>query len=931
MLKNLERERVKNIFYEACQLTKNKQLSFIKKECEGNKKLIAEVKSLLSSYEKSTLFFQQLAQSLLGNELVDDENEIDLSPDPYNIIDTQVNHYLIQSKLGSGGMGVVYKAKDIHLKRTVALKFLPLFLQNDPIAIKRFRQEATTASNIDHINIGTIFSVEETMQGFPFISMAYYEGETLEAFNTHNQFNFEQYISIFYQIANGLKAAHNNGIIHRDIKPANIILLDNNCIKIIDFGLAKISNEQFTRTGIKMGTLSYMSPEHIKGETIDHTSDIWSLGVLMFELTAQKKPFTGTTDPAIMHSVLNNEPDIAPLNLPLAFKKILACCLNKNKSQRFQSTDELCRALKSIQQTTASNNIFSSNKKLHYFFLKPKKFLTLLLLTALITLPLIILNNFNTNLLFNQQISANQNIGIAVVSFQNDLSHHELELINSVSQTLTKISDNKANFWFITEKKTRDYKLTDLTKIKSLFGTNFILNIQLNQVNNRYNIQAELINSETLKITKSFTAKQSSSNLVSLKTDLNNQLLKLFNISESNIRENLNKLETSKPKAYEAYIKAIALLERSDIEGNTEKAIDLLKLAITHDPQYIKAMIKLADSYRWLHADKKDIENANKAEKLYEKILAIYPDEITSYLSLAKLHSLQGRMGTALASYQLALMRSPNNQKIYTGIANIYEKSNQLDKAEENLLKSININPNDWNNHNNLGSFYIRQNRYQDAIKPFKKVVALTPGNSWGYNNLGVSYWYLNQTNETIKYFRQSLSIKEDYTIYKNTASLYYYQHNFEQAIKMYEKALELNQKDYKVWGGLAASYFYANKNINKVNRTFYNAIDLALKNQPNSQLDTDLISNLAYYYAFINQTKLSELYLRKLLNSDNLTAQLTNNIALIYTILKQESKAIIWLKKAIKLGYAKQAILNSPEYNQLLSTQQINELFKQK
>ncbi|MEE9171004.1 MAG: serine/threonine-protein kinase, partial [bacterium] len=210
------------------------------------------------------------------------------------MIGKTISHYEILSKLGEGGMGVVYKAQDTKLNRFIALKFLPPHISSNDEKKKRLIQEAQAASTLDHPNVGTIHEIDETEDGLMFIAMAYYEGETLEEKVAKGPLEVEEAIDIAKQVAEGLAKAHQKNIVHRDIKPANIIITSEGVAKILDFGLAKLAGQsRLTRSGTTVGTVAYMSPEQIKGEEVDHRTDIWSFGVALYEMVAGQLPFRG--------------------------------------------------------------------------------------------------------------------------------------------------------------------------------------------------------------------------------------------------------------------------------------------------------------------------------------------------------------------------------------------------------------------------------------------------------------------------------------------------------------------------------------------------------------------------------------------------------------------------------------------------------------
>jgi serine/threonine protein kinase/Tol biopolymer transport system component len=265
------------------------------------------------------------------------------------VIGRTVLRYKIVEKLGGGGMGVVYKAEDLVLRRAVALKFLPPYLtQNDEMK-ERFMQEALAASALDHPNLCTVYEMGESEDGRLFIAMAYYQGETLAARLTRGALPLADVLAIAEQAASGLAAAHRRGIVHRDIKPANLIVTGEGLVKILDFGLAKLmGGMDLTRTGTSMGTPAYKSPEQTRGETVDQRTDIWSLGVVLYEMATGVRPFRGEYEHALAYSILNEDPR-PPSELrsavPADFDSIVERCLAKRPQQRYQSLDELHEAL----------------------------------------------------------------------------------------------------------------------------------------------------------------------------------------------------------------------------------------------------------------------------------------------------------------------------------------------------------------------------------------------------------------------------------------------------------------------------------------------------------------------------------------------------------------------------------------------------------
>jgi serine/threonine-protein kinase len=259
-----------------------------------------------------------------------------------------IGPYCLVRELGSGGMGIVYLAHDPRLDRNVALKLLPPFVSADPDAKRRFVEEAKAASALDHPNIGTIYEIDETDDGRSYIAMAYYEGETLRDKLARGPLPIDEALDVARQVATGLGAAHERGIVHRDIKPANVIITPEGVAKIVDFGVAKVAGgSDLTRTGTTVGTVAYMSPEQANSRPVDHRTDLWSLGVVLYEMLAGERPFLGAQDALVIYSILHEDPD--PLSehrpdIPAAVQAAAHKLLQRDPAARYQSATDFLTA-----------------------------------------------------------------------------------------------------------------------------------------------------------------------------------------------------------------------------------------------------------------------------------------------------------------------------------------------------------------------------------------------------------------------------------------------------------------------------------------------------------------------------------------------------------------------------------------------------------
>jgi serine/threonine protein kinase len=334
------------------------------------------------------------------------------------VIGKTISHYKILEKLGGGGMGVVYKAEDLKLKRTVALKFLPSELTRDPEAKKRFIHEAQAASAHEHSNICNIHEIDETEEDQSFICMAYYKGETLKKRIEQGPLKLDNAIDTASQVGRGLAAAHEASVIHRDIKPANVMITEKEEVKIVDFGLAKLASQtKLTREGTSLGTVAYMSPEQARGEEVDKRTDIWSLGVMMYEMITAALPFKGDYGQAQVYAILNENPEpVTGLRsgVPMDLELIINKALSKSPDERYQHAEELVADLTRLKRERDSYKQILTKQPIRQR--PPRKSIKRYIIPVAIALVMSIMLLLLRNQIFKGEIEP---IPIAVINFEN--------------------------------------------------------------------------------------------------------------------------------------------------------------------------------------------------------------------------------------------------------------------------------------------------------------------------------------------------------------------------------------------------------------------------------------------------------------------------------------------------------------------------------
>lgn len=327
-------EEVQTIFDTALRMAPADRDAYLAEACGNDPVLMADVTTMMNIHQRSSGGHRSTV------------SETDPVTTTSSLIGKTIGPYRVESRIGVGGMGVVYKAQDARLERFTALKCLPLEHVADEMARERFINEAKAASRLDHPNICGIFDIGELDDGQLYIAMPYYDGSTLAKLIKNGPVNHLEAVNIIHNVAQGLSVAHKNGIVHRDIKPANIMITQDGGVKILDFGVAKISGVEMTGTGVSVGTAAYMAPEQLTGSEVDQRVDIWALGVVLYEMLTGQRAFQGDNVYAMIYAIINTELDVN-LDIPDYLIQVLKKSLARNPDERCQDIQEFIELLTS--------------------------------------------------------------------------------------------------------------------------------------------------------------------------------------------------------------------------------------------------------------------------------------------------------------------------------------------------------------------------------------------------------------------------------------------------------------------------------------------------------------------------------------------------------------------------------------------------------
>jgi len=655
--------------------------------------------------------------------------------------DKIISHYRITGKISEGGMGVVYKAEDLRLNRTVAIKFLPANVTAGLDQKNRFLIEAKALATLNHPNIATIFEIEESGDEL-FIVMEYVDGSDLRRimadYHTADggyEMPLEIILKMAEQIIRGLKTAHQKQIIHRDIKPENIMINTGGYVKILDFGLAKMAgSEQLTKTGTTMGTVAYMSPEQAGGKGTDHRTDIWSFGVVLYEMITGCRPFKGDYEQAVIYSILNEDP--APLeeyrrDLPENLKKLVNKSLSKNPDDRYAD----CEALLKDMQSCTPSPVQDFKMDVHKTIPPLKKHRKLRQYFKWVIIPLIIILFAAGIYIFGPELHSSRSYGkkIAVLPFLNLSNNVNDEyfsdgIMDDILTQLVKISDLKV----ISRTTMMRYKNSDkdLKEISKEVNADVVLEGSIRHYANQLRITVQLIDAKTDEHIWAESYDRSIKDIFDVQSQVASQIAGTLQAElSSGEKEGLTRLTTKNPEAYNAYLQGRYFLQLHTRE-DLEKATVYFKQAIQFDPLYAQPWAGLSQ----VHSTQADmgilpIEEGYKLAKAEaEQTLKLDPKLAEAYARLAWINmTYDWNWNSADKNYKLALQLEPGNAAIIQSSGVLASVFGRLNEAIELSKQAIELNPLLSTPRYNLGLYYYYAHQWREAEAAVRKALELNP------------------------------------------------------------------------------------------------------------------------------------------------------------------------------------------------------------
>ena len=849
------------------------------------------------------------------------------------MIGDSIAHYQILRKLGKGGMGEVFLARDEKLGRKVALKVLPPEAAGNQERLERFRREAKAVAALNHPNIVTIYSVEE-VDGLHFLTMEYVEGKTLSEVVPKSGLSLERFFEIAVSLADALSKAHEKGIIHRDLKPRNVMVDRDGRIRVLDFGLAKLlptapvggmdpdstePTEVLTGEGKVVGTTPYMSPEQLRGRSLDARSDIFSLGILLYWMSTGHHPFSRDNSADVISAILSaNPPPVTELkeDTPRHLGRVIRHCLEKDPSHRFQTALDVRNELEGLQEEVSSGTAARSSESL--FPVEPEsratlwRNLALAAATAVAILAAILVVRSCTKPLPDLET-------LAVLPFSNLTGDSAYDHLGEVFSS--GLMDRLSNIYGVqlvsrSEVARLVQEGLSATEIGRRLEAGSVIEVEILREGPQMRVVVSLTDSATNFVLWTEPYESSSSGLPALEDATARDLESFLAIplTASERRQLPERPELT--RAYEHYVRGRRFLATGleDPRG-VESAADNFRQAIRLHPDLSIAHAALSESLWQLYHGDLDSENLEQARQQALLALEGDPNLPAAHVALARVQRSSGEIDASIESLQEAERDHPNPDQVYRELAGSYERVGEVEVAEDHYRTATSLDEEEWLSWNGLGVLLFRLGRLEEARHAFETAIRWAPDGIYRpLENLGTTYLYKADFDKALEVYER-IPGPVAYAIHAtNVATAYFFKGEMDKAVENFALAVELNPKDA-----------YLRRNYGDVllrtgspeaaEAEYREAVALMNEQLAVSPDDPDLLGRRAMYRAKAGdcQTALSEA--DALRESSPRTASGGHDFAYIYALCGSRDQALVAVREAIELGVSPKLIVQEDEF----------------
>lgn len=846
-----------------------------------------------------------------------------------------VSHYRLLNPLGSGGMGVVYRAEDTTLGREVALKFLPETQDRDARHLARFKEEARTASALNHPHICTIYEVGES-EGEIYIAMEYVEGRPLSDDIGGTGLPVETILRYGRQIAAALEHAHERGVVHRDLKPVNIRITPGGDAKVLDFGLAVRTNPaavdhktldampRETTAGLA-GTMAYMAPEQLRGGESGPRSDIWAFGVVLYEMASGQRPFQGENFYRLCMSILQEAPPPLPARIPPGLVAVIRRCLEKDPARRYQRASEVRAALEALEPSSAIVSPAVAPAKPRWTLGAAIAGMALLAAVGYFgwtrwrrTPPA---SSLPSPIQLAVLPPTPMNGDPVAAAFGNGLAE-------TLTSRLTELTE-KHSLAVIPTSEVRSKGVRSVDEAREQFGVNLALMLSIQRVADRIRVNYSLVDTRSHRQTGADTITSPASDPFALQDRVAESVLRKLELGiNAETAQARQSRGTTEPAAYDYYLQGRGYLQEFSKLESIDNAVTVFRRALEKDPEFAAAFAGLGEAYWRKFGLTHDPRWVNESTEACQNAAARSSALAEAHTCLGYVFQGTGKYEEAAGEFQQAARLQPTMDAAHMGLARAYESLNRPADAERTFREAISIRPNYSVLYYELGRFYYRRGRLEDAAEMFSQVVALAPDSFPGYSSLGGIRLAQGRYAEAIPLLERSLEIRKTGPPLSNLGYAYFQMRRYADAAKRFEEATQLDDKNYVLWGNLGDAYYWAPGHRQDAPASYRKAITLAEEALRVNRSDPDALSSLSLYHAMLGERAPALNYVQGALQAAPKRPDLLLNAAIAYIQLGERDLSLGMLERAVDAGLAPATLRDMPNFDSLRDQPRFQKLF---
>jgi tetratricopeptide (TPR) repeat protein len=833
-----------------------------------------------------------------------------------------LGHYRIVEKIGAGGMGVVFRARDERLDRDVALKILPMQVLLTEAARRQFRREALSLARITDPHVAMAFDFGQDNE-INYLVTEYVPGMTLDAKLAGRPLTEAEVLQLGKQLASGLEAAHKEGVIHRDLKPSNLKITPDGRLKILDFGLAYMLRTEtevtetapLTETYSEAGTVPYMGPEQVKGHTPDERADLWSAGVVLYEMSTGKHPFPDAMGARLIAAILEQPPvppRVANPKISEGLERVILRALQKDPRERYQSAGDLRIDIANLATGTIPiypRQVSSPNWR---------RWL------AIAMAAVVVAGLGAWWLRHRSEARALDARMMAVLPFESVADDGPTNalgrgLTETVSARLVQAADG-GKLQLVSTRDLIEHGVKTSEQAQREFGTDLVLEGSLQQDGARIRITWSLVNPRTHTQIAANTVTGDTNNIFGLQDAIFDDVLaKLPQAASPGHRQELEERPDTKAAAYDFYLRGRGYLEDYKNQDNIDNAIAEFQRAIAIDQNYAPAYAAMGLAYNtgfvWKNRDKDWVDRAKTA---CDRALALTPQLAEGHTCLGNVFLSTGRYEDAVHEFQRSLDLDHNSDETLSSLAAAYQKLGKASAAEDAYRKAVSLRPNYWRVYNTFGIFYSDQARYSDAAEMFKKTIQLAPLNYRGYSNLGATDLMVGQYQEAVDAFKQSIALRPTGQVYGNLGAAYFYMRRYPDSAENLQQALKIDSKDWLNWGNLGDTLFQIPARRAEAKSAYQKALEMAKPRLEVNPQDAAILAFTADYYAMLDQEREARVQMARALQTAPEDADVLFRAAILSNHFGDPGKTLNFLTKSVAAGYSRTLIRDTPDFDHL-------------